>query len=224
MKRLFTYISIAFVLGILSGYFTYKAISFGRMVKAPDLKGNTLTEAKELLSEKNLVLKVEGEDYDPAVPKGGIIRQSISPDAEVKSRTAIKVFVSKGPVTLLMPLVLGEMLKDAEAIISKNGLKVSNIIHAHSDTVEKGIIIGQRPAPNESTEEAITLIASAGPYDVSYYCPSFEGMLGDDAIALAGSLGLAVETKGAGSLVRGQWPRPNAQIKPGDKLYLRFED
>jgi len=42
------------LIGLLSGFLTFKILSFSKTVDVPDLKGRTLIEANVLLTEKGL--------------------------------------------------------------------------------------------------------------------------------------------------------------------------
>lgn len=220
LRRLAVYLVGFSVLGAVSGFVAYKALSLTRTVEVPLLRGANLTGAKEMLRERGLSLKVEGEDYDPVEPEGNVIRQSIPDGMRIRGFRTISVTVSKGPVTLLMPSVLGLALAEAASVIEGNDLAVTRVIYVYSDSVEKDRVIAQSPAPKERTGQEITLIASSGPYDVIYYCPTFIGMLRDMALQLSERLGLEAELVGEGGSVVGQRPEANTEIRPGGKIVL----
>jgi beta-lactam-binding protein with PASTA domain len=121
---------------------------------------------------------------------------------------------------------MGYRLEEATALFSEKGIAVSKVITVHSATAAKDTVIAQRPAPEEWTGEALTLVVSAGGYDVTYFCPAFTGMLKDEAVALAAELGLAVKFDKGGDLpgdlfsVTGQRPPPGEEMKAGDTVYL----
>jgi len=71
------YIFFFIVLGLIFGYFTFKILSFSRTVDVPDLYGKSLVEANALLTEKGLYLKIEGEDFDPGMLPGHILKQDV---------------------------------------------------------------------------------------------------------------------------------------------------
>lgn len=221
MTRLPLFLIAAFVLGTASGYFTYRAVSVKRTVEMPSLRGTNMDEASELMKDLGLYIHAGDEAHDPEVPKGLIVSQSTPAGTKITGFKNIGVTRSKGPATLLMPIVKGEDLAEAEAIISAKGLTVSKVKHIHSNTIQKGRVIAQRPAPLEDTGAPIVLFVSAGPYDIIYYCPSFEGMLKNDALALAQELGLRAEFKGTDWIVDAQWPAPGTALKEGDKVILR---
>jgi beta-lactam-binding protein with PASTA domain len=215
-----------FLLVALSSYVTFRALSSSMEVEVPDLTGISRAEAEKMLGSRGLHLKVVSEDYDAAIPKGYVLSQDLPSGSHVKGQTEIKVAVSKGPELHLIPEVVGATVKEAEGLFGEKGLEVSRVIHVHSDTIERGRIIAQQPLPDEWTGEPISLIVSEGPYDVTYYCPSFQGMLKDDALMLARELGLNVkltESEDVIRIVTEQKPEPGTEIKAGSTVYLEFK-
>lgn len=214
----------AFTVAVLFfAYITFKLLSFSRTVDVPDLSGKSLVEVNELLSQKGLNLKIEGEDYDADVQAGHIIRQDLPFGSRVKEQRSIRVFVSKGPRVQSVPSVVGESLDKAEAILLQNGLKVAKVIRVHSTSAEKDRVIAQKPAPGEKIAEKITLVVSSGPYEAIYYCPDFQGMIKQEAVQLAEKLGLKVSITGSGETAKSQKPKPGALVKTGDAVYLQME-
>jgi serine/threonine-protein kinase len=116
MKRLIKiplYLIILSILGIISGYLTFKLLSFGKTVDVPDLRGKGMVEASSILKNKGLYIRLENEDYDSYVPQGYIIRQDIPAGNKVKEGREIGVVLSKGPRVKYVPDVVGQPLSAA---------------------------------------------------------------------------------------------------------------
>lgn len=209
------------ILGLIFGYLTFKVLSFSRTVEVPALNGKTLLEANKLLADKGLYLKIEGEEYDSAVPQGNILKQNIPPGESVKERRGIKVVISKGPRVWSIPFVVNETLANAETVLLQKGLRISKVITVHSDLVEKDRIIAQKPRPEEQISDSISVLVSLGPYEKTYFCPDFRSMYSGHAKDLAEKLNLKVVTEGTGEIVQVQKPDPGRQIKSGDTIYLQ---
>lgn len=228
MKRLlkiFSYLMIFVLLATGSAYVTYRVMITRMTVEVPDLMGMALAEADRALESKGLYLKVESEDHDISIPAGHVLRQDVLAGSKIKGMAEIKVVVSKGSAVRLIPGVVGNALDEASKLFTQKGLEVK-VIEVHSDTVEKGTVIAQWPAPEEWAGQGITLVASTGPYAKSYYCPSFMGLLKEDALMLARELGLNVELTVADSgqtAVASQEPLPGNNISSGDTLYLQLK-
>jgi len=202
----------------------------------PDLRGKTLIEANALLTKNGLYLKVEGEDYDPLIVPGRIVRQDVPAGNKVKEQRGIKVFLSKGPKVWSIPELTGQTIEETEPVIAKSGLRIEKIIYVHSDSVEKDRIIAQRPNPDEiawgtssqKTDEnggrqyGLSLIVSSGPYEMVYTCPEFSGKSREEALALAERLRLNVQISGSGERVKSQRPKSHTLIKSGEPVYLQL--
>jgi len=183
-----------------------------------------MLEANEALSRAGLYLKVEGEDFDPTVQAGRIIRQDIPTGNKVKEKRAIKVIVSKGPRVSSIPLLVHQTLPDAESLLMQKGLSIGKLIYVHSDTEEKGKIIAQKPEPHERLSDKITVLVSLGPYELIYVCPDFLNKSYEYAQETAENIGLAVEVKGSGNIVSAQKPKPGSLVKNTDKIFLELRE
>jgi eukaryotic-like serine/threonine-protein kinase len=212
------------LLGLTFGYVTFKILSFSRTVEVPSLANMTTVDATEALNRAGLYLKIEGEDYDPAVRAGRILRQDIPAGNKVKEKRGIKVVISKGPRVFSVPSLVGQSLSGAEATLVQQGLRIGRVINVHSDSVEKGKIIAQRPEPDERLMDSITVLVSLGPDEVTYYCPDFLNKGLEETKETAAKMGLVVETKGQGAVVKSQRPKAGAPVKGGDKIYLELKE
>jgi beta-lactam-binding protein with PASTA domain len=214
---------LAFVmLGLTFGYLTFKLLSFSRTVEVPDLYGKSLLEANKILTNNNLYLKIEGEDYDAVIVSGNIIRQDIPAGKKVKERRGIKVIISKGPRIKSVPLLTDETLVNAESLLMQKGLKIAKVIAVHSDTVEKDRILAQKPGPEDQVSDTITVLVSTGPYERRYYCPDFKDMSLEQAKELLKQLNLKFVTEGYGETIESQRPEPGKIVKTGDTIYLQL--
>jgi beta-lactam-binding protein with PASTA domain len=222
--RISLFLAAFILLGLIFGYITFKILSFSRTVEVPSLVNMTLVEANDALNKAGLNLNIGGEDYDPSTPAGKILRQDIPPGNKVKERRAIKVVVSKGPRVYSVPPIVNETLSDAETTLLEKGLRIGRVINVHSDSVEKGRIVAQRPEPDERLTESITVLVSLGPHELTYYCPDFVNMTLDDAKQLTDKIGLTIEAKGTGLIIRSQRPKPGTPIKSGGVVYFETRE
>lgn len=216
--RIIFYLVGFIAVGAIAVFLTLEVISLDRAVTVPSLIGMDVSEARKLLEDKGLSLKVEGEEYDAEVPEGHIMRQDVKPGGEVGPGTVIKIFVSKGANILSMPSFEGQPLEDVKLTLINLGMETGRITWVHSDTVEKGRIIAQRPLPGNVGSHKVNFLVSLGPYDVSYKCPSFVNLTIEDARALADKLGLRLVEREDGSRVIFQKPEAGAIVKRGDTV------
>ncbi len=218
------FFAVFVLLGLTFGFITFKVLSFSRTVEVPSLTNMSLVEANEALNKAGLYLKIEGEDYDPEVGTGKILRQDVPAGNKVKEKRAIKVVISKGPRVFSVPVLVNETLGDAEGELIQKGLRIGKIINVHSDSIEKGKIVAQSPEPDERLEGPITVLVSLGPHELMYYCPDFQNKGLEEAKETAEKIGLSIETKGTGYFVKAQRPRPGVLVKAGDKIYLELTE
>jgi beta-lactam-binding protein with PASTA domain len=220
--KITAYVFAFILLGLVFGFLTFKLLSFSRTVQMPELNGKSLVEANRLLNDIGLYIKIEGEDYDAAVPQGNIIKQDIPAGNKVKERRGIKVVISKGPRVSSVPMIVNETITNAETTLLQKGLKIGKVIMVHSDIVEKDKIISQKPEPNEQVSDVVTVLVSQGPYDKIYHCPDFKVMPLEQANILIKKLNLKSVTEGSGEMIEAQRPEPGKQIKSGDTIYLKL--
>lgn len=218
------FFALFILLGLSFGFITFKILSFSRTVEVPSLTNLTMLDANEALSKAGLYLKIEGEDFDPTIQTGRIIRQDIPSGNKVKEKRAIKVIVSKGPRVSSIPLLVNEPLSSAESLLMQKGLSIGKAIYVHADSVEKGKIIAQKPGPHEKLSDKITVLVSLGPHELIYFCPDFLNKSIESAQETAGKIGLILESKGAGNIVSAQKPKPGTLVKNTDKIYLELRE
>lgn len=159
------YIIAIFVIGMISGHFTFKLLSFSRTVTVPDLRGKGMVDANDIIRKKGLYIRLEGEDYDSYIPQGYIIRQDMPPNNSVKEGREIRVVLSKGPRVRYVPDVVGQPLEKAEAILKEKGIRIGKIIYVHSEKTAKNTILAQRPETNEKGGESFSVLVSLGDFE-----------------------------------------------------------
>jgi len=159
------YIIILLGLGIVSGHLTFQLLSFSRTVIVPDLRGKEMMDADDILRNKGLHIRLEGEDYDAAVPQGNIIRQDIIPGSKVKEDREIGIVLSKGPKIQYVPDIVGQPLDRAEAILKYKGIQIGKILYVHSEKTSKNVVLAQRPETNESGSDVFSIIVSLGDFE-----------------------------------------------------------
>ena len=137
---------IAFAaLGAAAAFLVFKIVNFDKTGEVPLLVGKNVTEAAELLNTRKLFLSIEDKEYDEEIPEGLIIEQKIEPGKKAEVGTEVRVIVSRGQEIYSMPSFEGQLLEDSKLTLINLGMKVKKITWVHSDSVEKGRIIAQRP-------------------------------------------------------------------------------
>jgi serine/threonine-protein kinase len=219
-----TYLKLLFycltfiALGVAAAYLYSQIKGFEDIRKVPLLVGKNLSEVTELLQKERLLMNIEDKMYNEEIEEGYIVKQSVAEGKQVRAGTEISVIVSKGTEIYTMPLFEGQLLEEAKLTLLNLGIKVGKVTMVHSDSVDRGKIIAQRPLPGNFDSNEINFLVSRGSYDVSYKCPSFVNMTIDDARILAGELGILLIEKDKGSRIIFQKPEAEGIIKKGGSV------
>lgn len=222
--RPLVYLIIFTVLGVAGAYLFSGCTDFGKAGEVPALSGKSVTEATELLNKRKLGLYIERQEYNNEVPEGHIARQLVRAGAKVHPGSRIGVIVSKGkvpgegPGMFTVPSFEDQLLNEAKLTLANLDIKLGKITWVHSDAVEKGKIIAQRPLPGSTNSEEINFLVSLGPYDVMYRCPSFMNMTIEDARTLSKKLGIKLIEHGEGVKVVSQKPQEGEILRKGDAV------
>ncbi len=133
-----------------------------RPVEVPDVRGNTLENARSVLTGLKLSVYVF-EDYSASVPAGSVITQSPAPATEVDEGAVITLTVSKGPQTTPVANVTGMDSDTAKATLESQGFVV-NIFEQYNLMVPAGQVISQDPAASTELEQGavVTIYVSLG--------------------------------------------------------------
>ncbi len=218
--KLVFYAATFIALGAAAAYLFYQIKGYDDITKVPLLVGKNLSEATELLNKERLLINIEDNIITEEVEEGHIMKQGVPEGKRVRAGTAIGVIVSKRAELYTMPSFEGQLLEDAKLTMVNLGIQAGKITEVHSESVETGKIIAQRPLPGNMESNEINFLVSKGPYDVSYKCPSFVNMTINDARNLAKELGIELKEKERGSKVIFQNPEPDSIIKRGSTVEI----
>ena len=147
-KIIITIGSLAIIVGIfLAGNVGLKFFFNDYLYETPNLKGLTINEAKGLV-ETNFKLIDMGEHYSE-FEKGQIYSQLPISQKHIKKGRPIKVWISKGMDTIILPDLKGKNMQDARVILSDLGIKVDRVSRT-MESYTNNKIIGTDPS--EGTE------------------------------------------------------------------------
>ena len=163
-------------------------------VVVPDLVGKDVVYVLELLTDLGLNTKVKGSEYSKEFSKNQIIFQEPDPGAEIKKGRDIKIILSKGARSILMPNLIGLSLQQARIILEENSLCQEEISITYSDNIKKDEIIAQVPSSGSMINRGgcINLLVSLGIRPTAYKMPNIKGNTLDSAISLIESSNLAL--------------------------------
>lgn len=145
----------------------------GREIEAPDLLGVMVDEAKKIASSKKLSLIMEPPKFNNIYPKDTVSFQFPAKGTVIKPGRRILVKISKGPVPMTVPDVVGKSSRDARLAIQAAGLFVSEEAWKPSNDFLYGIVAEQDPKGGEEVPEntGVILYISNGEKETNIIMP-----------------------------------------------------
>ena len=143
------------ILSIAIGYFAI-AWSTPKNVTVPDITGLTIEQAEIKLKELKITYEISEEKYSSSVELGKIISQEPPAGYRVLQNKAVKIVVSKGTETTVVPKVAGKTSDEAQTELENAKLEVE-IIEETSQKIQEGIVIRQEPKENTQLDAGQTV-------------------------------------------------------------------
>ena len=146
-------------------------------VKVPDLKGQSLPDARARLQKEGLAAGMVTRDFSEDVPKGQIVRTDPSAGTERHGGSAIALTVSRGrPVEV--PEVTGSSLEDARGELENAGLKVKVAEGRVASEFDAGQVAAVSPGEGKQVAEGDTVTVTVSKGRKRVEVPD---VVGDDA-------------------------------------------
>jgi len=163
-------------------------------VVVPDLSGKNVVYVLELLTDLGLNTKVKGSEYSADVPENNVIFQEPEPGTEIKKGRDVRIIISKGAKSILMPNLKGLSVRQARIILEENSLRRGEISSTYSNTIKKDEIIAQIPSPGTmiTRGECVNLLVSMGIRPRAYQMPDLIGLSLNSAITMIESIDLVL--------------------------------
>ena len=195
-------------------------------INIPNFVNLTKEEAEAEAKKAKVELQIE-EEFNKDVELGKVISQDpvYMDNYTIKENSTVKIVVSKGKNTKIVPKVVGEKYEDAEALLEEQELKVEKIEQT-SDKVEAGVVIKQEPEQEKELEagETVKVYVSTGAKQIT-----MEYVIGEkeaDAKTKLTKIGFKVEviyeednSKEDGTVIK-QSIETGSQVKDGSKVIL----
>ena len=155
-------------------------------VVVPNLAGKNIVYTLELLTNLGLNTKIEGSEYSSEMPKNNVIFQEPEPGSEIKKGRDVRIIISKGPKSILMPNLEKLPVQQARIILEENSLCQGQISSTYSNRIKKDSIIAQVPSAGKmiTRNECVNLLVSIGIRPQEYKMPDLKGRFLDSAIPL----------------------------------------
>ena len=218
--------------GLIATYLLFAAAAMRvalrtREVQVPDFTSRTANEATALAADLGLTVKFdETRRPDSKIGAGRVLAQEPSAGSVARRQRSVKVWLSAGPRSAIVPLLIGETERSAQLRLAQDGLTLSDVSEIRSHTFTPGVIVAQTP-PAKSAAGRVALLINRGERGASYVMPDLIGVNGDRAGDILRNRGFRVAVVGstpypgvaAGVVIR-QSPQAGFQIGPGEPISL----
>jgi len=231
--RILKILSLFFVFSLIVGASAFLTLTF--IIKSentlivPNLMGKDVIYALQILTDLKLNIKVKGAEYSADIPKNHIIFQHPEPGDEIKTGRDVKIIISKGTETVLVPDLKGLPLQRAGILLEQKDLCHENTSFIHSKMYKKNLVISQTPSRGHTAKrgECVSLLVSMGVRKKAYPMPDLRGLLLDKAkgklktagFSLGGIKTVSLEEHPVDMVVR-QEPLSGYRIMEGGRVNL----
>jgi serine/threonine-protein kinase len=198
-------------------------------VQVPDLSGLDLDAAHRQVASLDLVLQVNDQRHDPAVPSGQVLQQMPPSGASVRRGRKIKLILSLGGKVLEVPDLIGQAARAVEIELRREGFMPGDEAKVHQRGAPSGLVIAQVPPARTPAvpNTRVHRLVSDGPPPATWVMPDLTGLPRAEAerwLATAGFRRGAVRrvrTSGrrAGTVV-GQLPLAGYPIRTNEVVEL----
>jgi serine/threonine-protein kinase len=198
-----------------------------REVQVPDLVGVVVDDAARAAAELGLALRVDPNPRpDEAVPAGRVLLQEPVPGVDIRRQRTIRVWVSSGPPSTVMPALVGQSERSARLRVSEEGIAVASVSEFRSPDYSADAVVSQDPAPG-SRAPSVSLLLNRGEQATTYVMPDLIGVHGELAAEAMRTQGFRVSIVGSqpypglpeGTVVR-QQPPGGFEVGPWDSISL----
>ncbi|NLY71784.1 MAG: Stk1 family PASTA domain-containing Ser/Thr kinase [Clostridiales bacterium] len=189
-------IVLALILAFPASQLILTAIQAGSApteVEVIDVTGLDVEEATKRLNEIGLELEVGNEVVSDEYEEGLIVSQDPLPEMIVKTGKTVIVNVSKGPMDVTIPNVIGKTLSDAVFLIESFGYTKGGVSEEYSQ-MPKGVVIRQSPKAGTNADKgtSVSLVVSLGEEIKRTTVPNLIGLEVDEAKQAIENAGLSL--------------------------------
>ncbi|MDR0734415.1 MAG: PASTA domain-containing protein, partial [Elusimicrobiota bacterium] len=237
IKSLFKILAILGITAVVLAAAAYFAFDWAmsavvhsrREVQVPDISKKSADVALDLLANVKLAMRKAGEEYQPDLLSGSVIRQLPPAGTVVREGKVVRVWLSQGSQSIEVPDLSGLALRNAELLLRQVHLAAGTKDAAYSLTVEKGAVISQEPAAGALAvkDSAVNLVVSDGnPPSAVLLMPDFRQKKIADVNLWASDANIGVKITEDedspfpnGTIIK-QTPQPDSEITPDSGIEI----
>jgi len=153
------------VLGVIGlSWYVSKFLAIPNDVLVPNLVGKTYDDVKHIAQQQHFSVVEAGSDYSNKWPEDQIYQQDPLPGRTIKAGKEVNIYRSLGPRLLSVPNLAGTTRDRALRDLQDTGLPLGAITEDFSETVPRGIVLGQTPdkGAQVARRTAVSLTVSKG--------------------------------------------------------------
>lgn len=156
----------------------------GVELELPNLTDVRLAEAREKLTLLGLSFEISSEEYTPGKEPGTILGQYPVGGTTVKPGRIVKLVVSLGQKSVVIPDVSGKSVRQARLDLEVAGLKFGDVAWAFSDTIPERVVVFSYPASGTEIPlgSQVNLMVNRGRASTFTYMPTLIGLSLGEAI------------------------------------------
>jgi serine/threonine-protein kinase len=216
-------LSVTFGLFFLTGM---RVANRAREVTVPDLAGLDAEQAKQVLEDTGLVMRIEARRPDGRVAANRVLDQEPSAGSILRRQRAVRVRVSLGRQDPVVPDVIGQIERTAEIVLADDKIAIAHRSEIRTSAYSPGLIVGQDP-PATGQSSSVSLLVNRGQAAAGYVMPDVIGAIASRTVDLLRRRGFRV-TVGAevpypglpsGVVVR-QTPQAGFRVGEGDPIVI----
>jgi len=160
------------------------------------------------------------------VPAGSITQQDPAADAQARRQRTIRVWVSSGPRTTMVPGLVGQTERTARIRLDEDGLEMATVSEFRSPDYSADAVVAQDPAPTTRAPR-VSVLLNREEQATTYVMPDLIGTNGERAAEALRTRGFRVSIVGSqpypgappGTVVR-QQPSGGFRVGPVDGISL----
>ncbi|MEW2260435.1 Stk1 family PASTA domain-containing Ser/Thr kinase [Streptomyces sp. NPDC047869] len=129
-------------------------VSKGSPVDVPDVTGEDPDSARQDLEDAGLKVRISAQQVNSEYDKGQVARQTPGADSRAAEGDTVTLTLSKGPVMVTVPDVVGSSVDDATQRLEAAGFEVNEdrgLLGLFGDTVKEQSVDAGEKAPKGST-------------------------------------------------------------------------
>jgi beta-lactam-binding protein with PASTA domain len=200
-----------------------------REVKVPDVQGKPVEQARQTLAAVGLTVVLDPlRRADARVPANHVLSQEPAAGAVIRRQRPVRVRVSDGAQSALVPAITGESERTAQIVLTQNNVALAQTAQIQSGEYPQGVVVAQDP-PAKSRASNVSLLINRGEAGVTYVMPDLIGTSGARVADILRRRLFRVSIVGevpypglpAGTVVR-QSPQAGFQLAPGDPITLEI--